>query len=90
MSRSITPPLDILRTIAPNILEYISTGRDVWGKDTWISKRDQTQLLIELESVEFKETRNIFFIPLHVLATLDDELYVTRALENQVEPIIHG
>ncbi|PXF43284.1 hypothetical protein BWQ96_06981 [Gracilariopsis chorda] len=82
---STAPSLDRVRFIADNILEYAPTGRGRQGEMHWNAQRDQKRQLSEFESIGFRDTRKVFFCPLHLLATLDDDLYGTRASDNQVK-----
>ena len=78
------PPLvDRIRFIARNILAHPATGRGDMGESTWIAQRDETQQLETFEKMAFSMTRKIFLTPVHTFATLDDDLYGTRAKDNQ-------
>lgn len=46
---------------------------------------DQTRHLSSLERILFKTVQKIVFQPLHLFMTLDDDLFGTRATENQVK-----
>lgn len=74
--------LEIVRFIADKILAYSATGRGSDGHNEWNSQRDQTRQLGEFE---FRQSRKVFFVPLYLLATLDDDLFGTRAADNQVK-----
>ncbi|PXF41823.1 hypothetical protein BWQ96_08471 [Gracilariopsis chorda] len=86
-SGSIVPSLDRVRFIAENILVYSLTGRGTDGEFQWNSQRDQTRQLSEFEHLALCDTRKVFFSPLHLLATLDDDLFGTRAANNQFKMI---
>ncbi|PXF45277.1 hypothetical protein BWQ96_04976 [Gracilariopsis chorda] len=80
-----TPSLERIRFIASNILTFSATGRGHDEQMEWNSQRDQTQQLEEIEQLSFSDTKKRFFVRIHLLATLDDDLYVTRANKNQVK-----
>lgn len=60
-------------------------GRTNDGSATWMSQRDQTPNLSEFENMAFRETRRVFCHILHMFATVDDDLFGTRAADNQVK-----
>ena len=80
------PGKDIIKYIYNKILASspIDRGR---GGMTWTARRDETQLLCEFERTAFRSTRKIFFNPDYLLATLDDDVYGTRARDNQVKSL---
>lgn len=82
-----TPKLEDVRYISSNILAYSITGRGNEGLSSWNSQRDQTPLLSSFEETAFKMTAKIFMAPKHLFATLDDDLYGTRAADNQVKTL---
>lgn len=73
--------------ISEHLLAYPIVGRGRNGSQTWISQRDQTPNLTELEHFAFKDTRSIFMHVLHLFLTLDDDLFGTRASDNQVKSL---
>lgn len=79
--------LSLFRFISSNLPAYSALSRADVGGMTWDSERDQTQLIGEFKKLAFQATRRIFFNPNHLLATLDDELYVTRARDNQLKTL---
>ena len=54
---------------------------------TWISRRDMKQQLDAFERLSFHTTCKVFVTPVHMFATLDEDLYETRASDNQVKSI---
>lgn len=50
-------------------------------------QRDRTKCLSESEHLAFRETGKVFFCPLQNIATLDDDLFGTRATDNQVKTL---
>lgn len=74
-----------MRLLVTNILAYPPTGRGNSRQQRWSAQRDQTRQLTEFDSIALRETRKIFFVPLHMMATLDDDLFGTRAADNQVK-----
>lgn len=73
-----------LRFIFSNMLAYSPTGRSEDGGVTWKSQVDQTRSIIEFEHLAFREIRKAFSFPLHIIATLDDGPFGTRAVGFQV------
>lgn len=47
--------------------------------------KDQTQFIVEYEKLAFQASRIVFFNPSPLLNKLEDELYGTRADENQLK-----
>lgn len=84
-SGCIPPPLEAIRFISANVMAYSATGRGGSGEKTWNAQRDQTRFLGEFECLAFRDTRKICFTPLYQMATLDDDLFGTRAADNQVK-----
>ncbi|PXF43275.1 hypothetical protein BWQ96_07002 [Gracilariopsis chorda] len=76
------PSLERIRFIASNILAFSATSHGQDGHKEWNSQRDQTQKLWEFEELSFRDTKKVFFVPLHLLATFDDDLYGTGANDN--------
>ncbi|PXF43989.1 hypothetical protein BWQ96_06222 [Gracilariopsis chorda] len=81
------PHIAIVRFICGNILAFSPTGRGLDGGGTWLAQRDQTPLLTQLEKKAFRQTCKVFVSPNYTLATLDDDLYGTRASDNQVKSL---
>lgn len=81
------PVMSEVRFIANHLLAYspVSRGRD--GLQAWNACRDHTQQLTEFETLAFREVRKVFFSTMHLFATLDDDLFGTRAADNQVKTI---
>lgn len=79
------PPLEKVGFIASHILAYPATGRGREFHDIWISQRDQTRSLSEFESVAFAETQKIFMVPLHLMASIDDDWFGTRDADNEMK-----
>jgi len=84
---NIPPSLERIRFIAGNVKAYSPTGRGEEGAMQWFAQRDRTRHLSEFETLAFRETKKVFFSPLQLLATLDDELHGTRAVDNQVKTL---
>lgn len=57
------------------------------GASSWQPQRDQTIHLAEFEDAVTSEARSIFLVMNYVVLTLDDEMYGTRALDNQVKTL---
>lgn len=89
--------LNLIRFISNNILAFSAiadpvqidqlTGRGHEDGISWMSQRDLTLLLTQFEKTAYRTICNMFVSPTHTLATLDDDLYGTRASNNQVETI---
>ena len=82
-----TPTLSRFRFIAANVLGYPPTNRGDTGASTWDSQRDCTTQLQQFEQTLFRKSSQVFFVPDHIMVTLDDDLYGTRSRENQVKSI---
>eukprot|EP00474_Spongospora_subterranea_P007755 CRZ08213.1 hypothetical protein [Spongospora subterranea] len=82
-----TPSLDVIRFISQNILAFSPSNRGNMGANSWSSQRDMTPNLTAFEKVSFSVSNSIFVVPNHTTATLDDDLYGTRASDNQVKTI---
>lgn len=52
---------------------------------SWRAQRDRTQYLDTFERSAFRMTCKIFLTPVHTFATLDDQLYGTRAEDIHVK-----
>lgn len=65
---------------------YSATGRAHMGSIR-NAQRDQTKYLSTFEWSAFRMTSNIVLTPVHAFATLDDDLYGTRASDNQVKSL---
>ncbi|PXF45213.1 hypothetical protein BWQ96_05043 [Gracilariopsis chorda] len=48
----------------------------------WNSQRDQTQQLGDFKQLSLTDTKKVFFVPLHLLANLDDDPYGTSENDN--------
>jgi hypothetical protein len=81
------PSLERVRFISTNILAYCPSGRGSPGISSWQCSRDQTQSLAEFEKAAFRTSCRVFLTPNHTYATVDDELYGTRATDNQVKTL---
>ena len=81
------PSLDRVRFICGNILAYSPTNRGDLGHDSWNCQRDQTPLLERFEKTAFRMSSRIFFVADYSMLTLDDDLYGTRAADNQVKKL---
>ncbi|CDF41179.1 unnamed protein product [Chondrus crispus] len=81
------PTLQLVRFISANILAFSATGRGDQGESVWNSQRDQTVHLSEFEQAPYRMSCKVFLSPGHTFATLDDDLYGTRAIENQVKTL---
>jgi hypothetical protein len=55
------------------------------GIDGWNSPRDQTPMLAQFECTASRSTCKLLLTPLHTFATLDDDLYGTKAADNHVK-----
>lgn len=82
----IPPSFSRIRFAAERIKAYSPTRSGDNGGNSWISQRDQTRQLSEFENLAFRWTRKVFST-LSLLATLDDDLFGTRAAENQVRTL---
>ena len=80
-----TPSLEEMRFISNHILAFSPTARGQDGSRTWLAQRDQTQRLTQFENTAFRVCCKIFFSPTHTPATLDEDLYGSRATDNQVK-----
>ena len=56
-------------------------------ESTWRTQRDETQYLGNFEKTAFEMTRKVLLTPMFLFATLDDDLYGTRASDNQVKTL---
>ena len=79
------PALDRVRFISTNILAFSATGRCDTDGTTWNAQRDQTPYLSSFAGSAFHMRTKVFPTPVHIFATLDDELYGARASDNQVK-----
>ena len=84
------PSLDRMRFISMNIKGFSPTSRGNMSHMSWVAQRDMTQQLDAFERLCFRMTCNVFVNPVHTFATLDDDLYGTRAGDNQVKSISSG
>ena len=74
------------RLIQSKLCAYSPT-RDSAGNHTWFCQRDKTHLLTSFENVLMPRSRSMFFVPLHQVVTLDDDLMGTRSAENPVKTL---
>ena len=81
------PSLERVRFISTHILAYSPTYRGDLGSTTWNAQRDQTPYITQFERTAFRDTCKVFFTPMYMFATLDDDLYGTRAIDNQVKSL---
>lgn len=51
---------------------------------TWFYERDQTQKIAAFEYLLMQKSRRLFFVLLHLVMTIDDELMGTRSMDNPV------
>ena len=79
-----------LRTM--NHQKYCETTKDIVVTDasnhvssslTWSSSRDKTHELGSYEEIAFKASKDIFFVPNHIVVTLDDDLIGSRSKDVQ-------
>ena len=82
-----TPPLDRMRFVSMNIKGFSPTSRGDVSDISWIAQRDMTQQLDAFELICFRVTCNVFLNPVHTFTTLDDDLYGTRAGDNQMKSL---
>ena len=76
-----------MRFISNNIAAFSPVELGHSGLSNWMPQRDLTPLLSVFEQSAFRISLNVFFIPNHLTITLDDDLYGTRARDNQVKTI---
>jgi hypothetical protein len=79
------PSLESVRRITTLIKAFSAMGRGRTGERNWNSQRDQTAQLEPFEHAAFHSSCKIFLQPSHSILTLDDDLYGTRASDNQVK-----
>ena len=79
--------LSTVRFISSNIVAFDATGRGDLGTASWNAQRDRAPLLAQFEKVAFQASAKVFLSPLYTFATLDDDLYGTRASDNQVKTL---
>jgi hypothetical protein len=79
---AVAPSLETTRFIASNVNGYSATGRDT-GSARWVSQRDQRIQLASFERLAFYLLIKMMLLPAHTILTLDDDLYGTRARDNQ-------
>ena len=83
-----TPPaLERVRFISTHILPYSPAYRGGGGTVTWNAQRDQTPSISEFERTAFRDTCKVFLTPVHMFVTMDDDLYGSRATDNQVKSL---
>jgi hypothetical protein len=76
-----------VKFISTNILAFPPSGRGDQRQNTWSFSRDQTQSLSDFKKAAFRTSCRLFLTPNHTYATLDDDLYGTRAADNQVKSL---
>lgn len=79
------PPLERLRFIGAHLCAFSPTVDEAGGGETWTAQRDPTHHVTNLETVAMERSRRMFFVPLHQVVTLDDDLMGTRAQDNPVK-----
>lgn len=84
---SVVTSVERVRWISENVVAYALVGRWDEGATQWHSDCDQTPKSSKFEELSFKDTRSVFLIVLHLFATLDDDLFGTRAHDNQFKMI---
>lgn len=77
--------LERILFITANVIAYSPTRRDSDGQISWNVQRDQTRYLTEFEMIGFRDTWKIFFTPLDLMETFDDDLFGSKASENQIK-----
>lgn len=71
-----------------NVMEFPDTRRGRERDEEWESQRDATHKLDGFDEREaYEMSRNISLSPNHTTVNLDDELYGTRARDNQVKKL---
>jgi hypothetical protein len=81
------PSLERVRHITINIKAVSAMGRGRTGDINWNAQRDQSVQLESFDNAAFALSCKIALQPSHSIRTLDDDLYGTRAIENQVNLI---
>ena len=76
-----------MRAIRSRLRAHPSTNRGDMGSFARGGQRDQTTFLSALEQGALEMSARIFFCHSFTLATLDDDVYGTRAVENQVKTL---
>lgn len=71
--------------MAENLLAFPIVGRGKDGSSTWAAQRDQTPHISEFEHIAFKDTRDDFLHATCMFLTSNNELFGTRAADNQVK-----
>lgn len=84
---AVTAPVDRVNWISKHLLAFLVVGRGAQGLSNWMSQRILTPNLTEFERAAFKESRRVLFQVLYIMMTLDDDLFGTRADDNQVETL---
>lgn len=82
---AVVPSLQRVRWVSQHLLAFPIVGRGKDGASNWMAQRDQTPNLTEFEQTAFKDTKDIFLHVVHLFLTLDDDLFGTRAADNQVK-----
>lgn len=70
-----------------DVLAFPATRRGDEGEESWASQRDATQRLIKFERSAFEMSRTICLSSNNTFVTIDDDLYGTRAWDNQVKSL---
>lgn len=66
---------------------YYRTRKGDESNLTWIAQRDRTRQLTEFENLALRDTRKVILTLLQLFATLDDEIFGTRAADNPVKTL---
>lgn len=67
-----------------NVLAYPQTGRRYDDSRVWNYQRDCSVILVQFERCELRISFRVLLDPKHSTCTLDDDLFGTRATDNQV------
>jgi hypothetical protein len=81
------PSIGDVRYISTNTLAYSPTNRGNMGKPCWNSQRDPTPMIGEFESTAFRTSLKVFCTQTFTVATLDDDMYGSRAADNQFKKL---
>lgn len=81
------PPRDRMSFINSNVMAFQATKRGKESDDEWAAQRDATQRLDNFERTAYEMSRNVCLSPNNTTVTLDDDLYGTRARDNQVKTL---
>lgn len=81
------PSRENMLFISRNVIAFPPTKRGKQSEDEWAAQRDATQRLDTFERTAYEMSRNVCLIANHTTVTLDDDLYGTRARDNQVKTL---